>query len=116
MSSHPDHDLNQPQSMVLPLVILATVLACIGAFIYLSGAGDDLMKYVAERFFKYEAKAEEKALEKGAEGEVEGMIKDRLKKNPVVGGDELNSIQKGLGDEAMRDFGKGKDGPMGKFL
>ena len=32
------------------------------------------------------------------------------KKNPVVSNDELNDVSEGLGDEAEKEFGKGKIG------
>lgn len=46
-------------------------------------------------------------------------ISDQLKKNPVVPAGELNEIQSGLGDEAVKEFGrggigKGLGGLMGK--
>lgn len=37
-----------------------------------------------------------------------GYRKDQLKKNPVVSNEELNMVQKGLGDEAAREVGEGK--------
>ena len=77
--SSPIHESEDSPSLTLPLVILATLLACIAAFIYLSGAGDDLMTWAAQRLFKYEAKAEEKALENMAEGKVEGMLKGQFR-------------------------------------
>ena len=40
---------------------------------------------------------------------------DQLKKNPVVSNDELNQIQSGLGDEAMKEFGGGQGG-LGAML
>ncbi|MCJ1384581.1 hypothetical protein MMC17_007698 [Xylographa soralifera] len=78
-------------------------------------AGKDVMEWVGERFFKYKAKAEEKALEQAGEGQAREFLKDQLKKNPVMSTDELNSIQGGLGDEAMKQFGGGKGG-LGAML
>lgn len=126
----------------------------------MSGAADDVIKYVMEQYFKAEAKSEEKLLEKSGEGAAEGFLyvlllsfslflsfclflssnasrtlfgfryfgewkrlivsarvcnrKDRLKKNPVVSNDELNSISGGLGDEAAKEFGNG--GGLGKGI
>ncbi|CAF9928031.1 hypothetical protein IMSHALPRED_007360 [Imshaugia aleurites] len=97
---------------LLIISILLTVLAAVAGGVYMSGAADDVIKFVMEKYFKAEAKGEEKLLEKSGEGAAEGFLKDRLKKNPVVSNDELNQISSGLGDEAAKEFGKnfGKGG------
>ena len=41
---------------------------------------------------------------------------DQLKKNPMVSEGELNEIQSGLGAEAVREFGEGKGGGLGKIF
>ncbi|KAK3170570.1 hypothetical protein OEA41_002651 [Lepraria neglecta] len=90
---------------LIALIVLTTIgAAIVGA--YMSPVGEDVTKWVMEKFFKAEAKAEEKALEKAGETQAEGFLKDRLKKNPVVSNDELNQISGGLGDEAAKEFGK----------
>ena len=58
-------------------LIALTVLATIGAAIvgvYMSPVGEDVTKWVMEKFFKAEAKAEEKALEKASETQAEGFL------------------------------------------
>lgn len=40
----------------------------------MSGAADDVVKFVMEKYFKAEAEAEEKVLEKSGEGMAEGFV------------------------------------------
>ncbi|KAL8794137.1 MAG: hypothetical protein Q9195_003322 [Heterodermia aff. obscurata] len=115
-------------TLYISLTAVITVLLAIGAYLYVSGTGNDIAEWVAEKYFKAEAKAEEKALEKAGATRAEGFLeveadvyasnrKDQLKKNPVVSSDELNEIQGGLGDEAAKEFGKGGIGEgIGKAL
>lgn len=56
------------------MLLLLTALAAIAGGIYLSGAGDDVTKWVMEKYFKAEAKAEEKALEKAGATKAEGFL------------------------------------------
>ena len=63
---------------LLVTTIVLTVLAAVGAAVYLSGAGNDLMEWVAEKYFKAEAKAEEKALEHAGEGKAQDFMKGTL--------------------------------------
>ncbi|MCJ1471499.1 hypothetical protein MMC13_000138 [Lambiella insularis] len=101
----------------LILLVLSSFLALACAALFMTDAGKDLMEYAGERFFKYKAKAEEKALEKAGSDEVQGFLKNQLKKNPMVSNDELNEIQSGLGDQAMKEFGGiGKKGALGAML
>ena len=44
----------------------------------MTGAGDDVVKYVMEKYFKAEAKAEEKALEKAGATKAEGFLYDQF--------------------------------------
>jgi len=77
---------------LLIATILITLLAAIGAAVYLTDTGSDMMQWAAERFFRAKAKAEEKALEKAGSEKMQGFLKDQLKKNPVVSSEELNDI------------------------
>lgn len=54
-------------------------------------------EWVAEKYFKAEAKAEMIALEKTGSKEAEGFLKEKLKGNPMadVGEGELDDIAKG---------------------
>ncbi|MCJ1391234.1 hypothetical protein MMC18_004096 [Xylographa bjoerkii] len=97
------------------LTLVLTLILGAAIAVYTTDAGKDLMEWAGERFFKYKAKAEEKALEQAGEGQAREFLKDQLKKNPVMSTDELNSIQGGLGDEAMKQFGGGKGG-LGAML
>lgn len=85
--------------------ILATLI--VAGYFYFTGQADDVIQWIAEKYFKAEAKAEEKALEKAGETKAEGFLKERLKKNPVVSNEQLNEISGGLGDEAAKEFGDG---------
>lgn len=60
---------------LLTLTILFTLLAAAGAAIYMTDAGQDLLEWAGERFFKYKAKAEEKAFEKAGSDELQGFLK-----------------------------------------
>jgi len=102
MSTKVDYTSNNGYGHLLMATVLIAFVGAIVAGVYLSGAGDDIVKWVAEKYFKAEAKAEEKVLEKKAGGEVEDLAKQRLKNNPVVGNDELNKVSAGLGDEASK--------------
>ena len=54
--------------------MLLTALAAIAGGIYMTGKGDDVIKFVMEKYFKAEAKAEEKALEKAGATQAEGFL------------------------------------------
>lgn len=104
----------KPHMGALTLVaIVITVLALAVAGLYFSGQADDLFVYFAKKFYKAEAKAEEKALEKAGVDKAEGLLKDRLKKNPMMGEDELNQVQSGLGSEAAREGLAGVSSKLG---
>lgn len=60
------------------IVIVITTLGALLAGLYLSGAANDFFDYVAEKYFKAEAKAEASALEKVGEGKAEGFLKVRM--------------------------------------
>jgi len=83
------------------------------AGLYFSGQADDLFVFLAKKYYKAEAKTEEKALEKAGTEQAEGFLKDRLKKNPMMGEDELNQVQSGLGGEAAREGLAGVSGKLG---
>lgn len=59
---------------LLIISILLTVLAAVAGGVYMSGAADDVIKFVMEKYFKAEAKGEEKLLEKSGEGAAEGFL------------------------------------------
>ncbi len=61
-------------SPLLIATLILTALAAVAGAVYMSGAADDVVKFVMERYFKAEAKAEEKLLEKSGEGMVEGVL------------------------------------------
>lgn len=67
-------DSSNAMSGLLLATIMLTVLAAVAGGVYMSGAGDDVVKMVMERYFKAEAKAEEKILEKSGEGMAEGFL------------------------------------------
>jgi len=96
------------------VLIVFTFLAVALGGIYMSGVADDFIEDMAKKFFKAKAKAEEKALEHAGSEQAQGFLKDQLKKNPVVPAGELNEISSGLGDESVKEFGKG--GGLGKML
>ncbi|MCJ1279320.1 hypothetical protein MMC21_007144 [Puttea exsequens] len=95
---------------LIALLILSTFVA-IAVGLYFSPYKDDIRNFVLEKYFKAEAKAEEKALEKAGATKAEGFLKDRLKKNPVMGSEELEGVQAGLGEEAKSE---GLGGKIGK--
>jgi len=95
------------------VAIIVTVLAMAVAGLYFSGQADDLFVFLAKKYYKAEAKTEEKALEKAGTEQAEGFLKDRLKKNPMMGEDELNQVQSGLGGEAAREGLAGVSGKLG---
>ena len=61
-------------SPLLIATIVFTVLAAIAGAVYMSGAADDVVRPIMERYFKAEAKAEEKLLEKSGETYAEGFL------------------------------------------
>lgn len=59
--------------LLIALIVLTTLGAVAGG-VYMSGAADDVIKFVMEKYFKAEARAEEKMLEKAGEGQAEGFL------------------------------------------
>ncbi|KAL8711398.1 MAG: hypothetical protein Q9225_007134 [Loekoesia sp. 1 TL-2023] len=94
------------------ITIIVAVLSAIGAAVYMTDAGNDMVQWMAERFFKAKAKAEEKALEHAGAEKAQDFLKDQLKKNPVMSNEELDQIYGGLGEEAKECEGKGGLGAM----
>lgn len=58
----------------LILAAIVTVLAAVGAAVYMTDAGGDMAQWMAERFFKAKAKAEEKALEHAGSEKAQGFL------------------------------------------
>ena len=65
-------------SGTLIVLLLLTTFVAVAGGIYVTGAGDDVVKYVMEKYFKAEAKAEEKALEKAGATKAEGFLYDQF--------------------------------------
>jgi len=86
----------------ISLTGIITTLAIIAAGVYFSGYGDDAAKWWAKRYYKAKAIAEVKVLENTSMGSVHGLVTDSLKKNPVMGEDELEQVSGGLGKEAAQ--------------
>lgn len=57
------------------IAVIITVLAMAVAGLYFSGQADDLLVYLAKKYYKAEAKAEEKALEKAGTEKAESFLK-----------------------------------------
>ena len=70
----PSSDPPSGTSSLLIATIVLTVLAAVAGGVYMSGAADDVVKFVMEKYFKAEAKAEEKMLEKSGETAAEGFL------------------------------------------
>jgi len=60
-------------SWLIALIVISTLAAVIIG-VYMSPVKDDVEKFVMEKFFKAEAKAEEKALEQAGETQAEGFL------------------------------------------
>jgi len=87
----------------ISLTGIVTFLAIAAASIYFSGYADDVAEWWAKRYYKAKAGAEVKLMENVGEERVQGMVKDSLKKNPVMGEDELEQVSGGLGKEAAQE-------------
>ena len=64
-------------SSTTPFIVAAgiiTLLLILAAAFYFTDAGQDLSQWVAEKYFKAEAKATEKALEKAGSEKAEGFL------------------------------------------
>ena len=59
---------------VFAILVFSTLVAMLAGGVYMSGKGDDVVKYVMEKYFKAEATAEEKALEQAGETKAEGFL------------------------------------------
>ncbi|KAI1624971.1 hypothetical protein EDD37DRAFT_628538 [Exophiala viscosa] len=98
--------------------VIVTLLALALATIYFTGYADDAAEWFAKRYYKAKAIAEVKVLENAGSDELQGALKDSLKKNPILGEGELDSISGGLGKEAAQQGLGGvsdKLGGLGKF-
>jgi len=103
---------------IISLTGFITFLAIVAGVIYFSGYADDVGEYLAKNYYKGKAIAEVKVMENVGEERVQGMVKDSLKKNPVMGEDELEQVSGGLGKEAAQQGLGGvssKLGGLGKF-
>ncbi|KAK4936534.1 hypothetical protein LTR10_022583 [Elasticomyces elasticus] len=98
--------------------VIVTLLALVLATIYFTGYADDVAEWWAKRYYKAKAIAEVKVLENAESDKLQGVLKDSLKKNPILGEGELDSISSGLGQEAVAQGLGGvsdKLGALGKF-
>eukprot|EP01121_Diplochlamys_sp_Union-15-3_P015244 TRINITY_DN4999_c0_g1_i1.p1 TRINITY_DN4999_c0_g1~~TRINITY_DN4999_c0_g1_i1.p1 ORF type:complete len:130 (-),score=4.23 TRINITY_DN4999_c0_g1_i1:406-795(-) len=110
--------LSTTSTIFISLAALITLFAVILATIYFAGYADDVAEWWAKRYYKAKALAEIKVMQNVGGEKVEGMLKDSLKKNPVLGEDELEQVSGGLGKEAMSEgFGGVSDklGGLGKL-
>ncbi|KAI9735961.1 MAG: hypothetical protein M1834_001427 [Cirrosporium novae-zelandiae] len=80
------------QDTYLIIAIVLTLLVAFAAFLYVSGAGEDLFNYCAKYYLKVKAKAQQEALEHAGEEKTRGYLKSQLKGNPLVGEDEVEEI------------------------
>ncbi|OCT52880.1 hypothetical protein CLCR_10719 [Cladophialophora carrionii] len=81
---------------------IVTAVAIVAASVYFSGYADDVAAWWAKRYYKAKAIAEVKVLENVGAEKVQGAVKDSLKKNPIMGEDELEQVSGGLGKEAVQ--------------
>lgn len=58
---------------LIALIVVSTLAAMVVG-IYMSPVKDDVEKFIMEKFFKAEAKAEEKALGQAGETQAEGFL------------------------------------------
>jgi len=86
----------------ISLTTIITALAIIAASVYFSGYSDDVARWWAKRYYKAKAVAEVKVLENTGMESVHGLVTESLKKNPVMGEDELEQVSGGLGKEAAQ--------------
>ncbi|KAJ9654291.1 hypothetical protein H2198_006641 [Neophaeococcomyces mojaviensis] len=102
----------------ISLTCIITALAIIAAGVYFSGYSDDVASWWAKRYYKAKAVAEVKVLENTGVESVHSLVTDSLKKNPVMGEDELEQVSGGLGKEAAQQgLGGASDklGGLGKL-
>jgi len=85
------------------LAVVVTVIAIVLAGIWFGGYADDVGEWWAKRYYKAKAAAEVKVLENAGSDQLQGALKDSLKKNPVMGEDELEQVSGGLGKEAAQE-------------
>ena len=105
--------------VVTTIAITTTIIAGILAAVYYSGYADDILMAMAKKFYEGKAQAEAMALGKVGNEKAQAFLKgmytvpvqmlgtdrrlDQLKKNPVMGKDELEKVSGGLGDEAVSE-------------
>ncbi|KIW27834.1 uncharacterized protein PV07_07535 [Cladophialophora immunda] len=122
----PSHDggMSYPGVLLLSVTGIFTFLAVVAAAVYFAGYADDVAEWWAKRYYKAKAVAEVKLMENVGEEKVQGMVKadvpvlsrgekDSLKKNPVMGEDELEQVSGGLGQEAVKEGLGGVSGKLG---
>ncbi|OAP65537.1 hypothetical protein AYL99_01509 [Fonsecaea erecta] len=102
-----------PTILLLSVTGIFTFLAIVAAAVYFAGYADDVAEWWAKRYYKAKAVAEVKVMENVGEERVQGMVKDSLKKNPVMGEDELEQVSGGLGQEAVKEGLGGVSGKLG---
>ncbi|KAK5456938.1 hypothetical protein LTS15_004718 [Exophiala xenobiotica] len=101
-SNNPNTGMSTTGIIFTSLTVILTLLALVAGTIYFTGYADDVAEWWAKRYYKAKAIAEVKVLENVGSEKVEGMMKDSLKKNPIMGEDELENISGGLGKEAAQ--------------
>ncbi|KIW61638.1 hypothetical protein PV05_01737 [Exophiala xenobiotica] len=117
-SNGPNAGMSTTGIIFTSLAAIVTLLALVAGTIYFTGYADDVAEWWAKRYYKAKAIAEVKVLENVGSEKVEGALKDSLKKNPIMGEDELDKVSGGLGKEAAEQgLGGVSDrlGGLGKF-
>ncbi|KAH0845927.1 hypothetical protein FOPE_12583 [Fonsecaea pedrosoi] len=111
--AHPSMSYSYPTVLLLSVTGIFTFLAVVAATVYFAGYSDDVAEWWAKRYYKAKAVAEVKLMENVGEDKVQGLVKDSLKKNPVMGKDELDQVSGGLGQEAVNEGLGGVSGKLG---
>ena len=67
-------DSTDSNTVLLSVAAVVTILLLVAGVLYFTEAGQSLTEWVAEKYFKAEAKAAEKALEKTGSEKAEGFL------------------------------------------
>ncbi|KIX00685.1 uncharacterized protein Z518_09750 [Rhinocladiella mackenziei CBS 650.93] len=111
-SSEPAKGTSTTATVLTSVAVVLTVIAVLVGTIWFAGYTDDLAEWWAKRYYKAKALAEAKGLQNAGSEKVERVMKDSLKKNPVMGEDELEQVSGGLGKEAVSEGPGGVDGKL----
>ncbi|EHY58751.1 hypothetical protein HRR83_007476 [Exophiala dermatitidis] len=111
-SAYPEYNggLSTTTKVFSSLGVIFTFLLLAAAGLYFAGYADDVGEWFAKRYYKGKGIAQAKVLEHSGSEKLQSMARDSLKKNPVMGEEDVGHVGQvggGLGRDTANTVNDG---------